>query len=288
MDLPDIDALWDYRDPVASEHRFRVLLPPATATPGPGWHAELLSQLARAVCLQRRHDEAHALLDQATSLLAAAGDRAAIRVGLERGRIHNDTGRTAEAVAAFREAFERADAAAEVHLAADALHMLAYVTRGEESLRWHRAALALCARHDDPRLRRWQVTLHTNMADEYERQGDFASGRRAVEQALAVAEALGLGEAACGSRVFLARLHRLEGNLEPAWEIIQAAFDPNDPRGWSHEEYAECLHARGRIEDARPHFRNAYERHAQDPWFPPTATRRLDRLRRLGAGDADS
>jgi len=135
MDRPHIDALWDHKDPVESERRFRAILPEDDAEADPGWHAELLSQLARAVCLQRRYQDAHAILDGAEPRLEAAGNRAAIRVRLERGRIHNDTERTEEALALFREAWECAEAAAEVRLAADALHMLAYVARGEECLR---------------------------------------------------------------------------------------------------------------------------------------------------------
>ena len=131
MVRPDIDALWDYRDPVESERRFRALIPVDDAPVDAGWHAALLSQLARAVCLQRRYDDAHAILDR-------------------------------------------------------------------------------------------------------------------------------------------------------AWEIIEAVFDPDDPLGWAHEEYAECLRARGHIEESRPHFRRAFARLSNDPWFPPGETERLARLERLG------
>lgn len=283
MDLPTVDGLWDYRDPAGSQRRFEALLECSDAAVEPGWHVETLSQLARAVCLQRRFDEAHAILDRAEPLHACAGERAQVRVCLERGRIHNDTGRTEDAMTLFAEALERAEAAGEIRLAADALHMLAYVARGEESLRWHRRALEFCAQHDDERMRRWEVTLHTNMADEYERQGDFASGRRAIERSLAAARALGLEDTVCGARVFLARLHRLDGDVDQAWTILQGVFDPQDPRGFAHEEYAECLLAMGRVEAARPHFRRAFERLSKDPWFPPGEVERLARLERLGA-----
>jgi len=284
MTPADIDALWVWRDPAESERRFRALLPPDGAAADAAWHAELRSQIARAVCLQRRYDEAHAILDGAEGLLAGAPPRPRIRCRLERGRIHNDTGRTEEALALFREAWELADAAGEILLAADALHMLACAARGEENLRWHRVALEFCGRHDLPRLRRWEFTLHTNMADEYERQGDFENGRRAVERSLAVAEGLGMEAAARGARVFLARMHRLGGDLDRARAVIGAAFDPADPRGFAHEEYAECLLAAGRAEESRPHFRRAHELLSKDPWFPPGATERLARLERLGAG----
>ncbi len=282
MTPTDIDALWDYRDPAESERRFRGLLPRDGDAVDAPWLAELRSQWARAVCLQRRYDEAYAILDGTEGLLAGGPPRPRIRCLLERGRIHNDTGRAEEALALFREAWTLADGAGEILLAADALHMLACVSRGEENLRWHRAAIEFCRRHDLPRLRRWEVTLHTNMADEYERQGDFTAGIGAVERSLALAGELGLAEAARGASVFLARLHRLNGDVHRALEILRSVFDPADPRGWAHEELAESLRASGRVEESRPHFRRAFALLSKDPWFPPGEAERLERLGRLG------
>jgi hypothetical protein len=51
-----------------------------------------------------------------------------------------------------------------------------------------------------------------------------------------------------------------------------------------HEEIGECLLARGRLDDARPHFAQAYTLLSQDPWLLAQESARLERLRNLGGG----
>ena len=57
MSVADFDALWDYRDPAATEVKFRALLPEAEQG-DPDLHAQLLSQIARCEGLQRNFEEA--------------------------------------------------------------------------------------------------------------------------------------------------------------------------------------------------------------------------------------
>ena len=103
----DIDTLWDYQDPVGSEARFREALQrlesetassPRSSVENSHSRAEVRTQIARAICLQRRFDDAHAELDEAQKCLdegLASGvdgepvnaGRAHVRVVLERSRI---------------------------------------------------------------------------------------------------------------------------------------------------------------------------------------------------------
>ena len=139
----DLDALWDYNNPAASEARFRAQLPAATADSANA-QALLLTQLARAVGLQRRFDEARALLDEAVLLLPEAGAVAVIRYQLESGRVHNSAGDSAAAIPHFKRAWKAARAAAEDGYAVDAAHMLAIAAEtGEETLAWNERALEL-------------------------------------------------------------------------------------------------------------------------------------------------
>jgi tetratricopeptide (TPR) repeat protein len=282
MAPPSIDAAWDYADPSGSEARFREMIASAGAAADAGWRVEAHSQLARAVCLQRRYDDAHGILDAVEGLVPARG-RPRVRWRLERGRILNDQGDAAAATAAFEEALALAEEAGEVPLAADAHHMLAYVARGEEGVARHRAAIAFCGRHAEghPGLRRWLVTLHVNLADELERQERWPEALESVEAARAAAEATGAGKRAVGAAVFAARLHRRSGAVDRGWEVLEGVFDPSTADGWAWEERAEALLARGRGEEARAAFREAHARHAADPWFPPGEKARLERLRRL-------
>ena len=103
--------------------------------------------MARAVGLQRRFDEARALLDEAVLLLPEAGAVAVIRYQLESGRVHNSAGETAKAREFFQQAWEMARAVAEDGRAADAAavdaaHMLAIAAESQdETIRWNERAL---------------------------------------------------------------------------------------------------------------------------------------------------
>jgi len=71
----DIDALWEYADPAASETRFRAALERAQGDN----RLELLTQIARTFSLRRDFARANALLDEVELQLAAAGARPQMR-----------------------------------------------------------------------------------------------------------------------------------------------------------------------------------------------------------------
>jgi tetratricopeptide (TPR) repeat protein len=151
-----LDELWDFEDPAGSERRFAV-------EEASEWHtdserAELVTQRARALTLQRRFEDGHALL-------GSVGDsRDAVvrtRVALETGRLLNSAGRPAEAVPEFETAARIAETAGLLFLQIDALHMLAIAdeTRSSE---WAAQAIDLALAAPDDRTRRWLVSLHNN------------------------------------------------------------------------------------------------------------------------------
>ncbi len=133
-----LDELWDFEDAAGSEARFRE------------GAAVLQTQVARALGLQGRFDEADAVLD--------ATDGAPDRVLLERGRLRNSAGDPAAAIPLFEAA---KDAASSLFLRVDALHMLA-IADPERAEQHTAAALALLEGADD-RTRRWAVGLHNNL-----------------------------------------------------------------------------------------------------------------------------
>lgn len=281
MNLPEIDQIWDYRDPAGSERRFRECLSQAQRSGSEEYIVELLTQLARALCLQRRYDEAHAVLDEAESQLAGAGNRARIRCLLERGRVLNDSRRPDDALRRFQAAWELAEQTEERELAADALHMLAYVAEGHEGLQWHQVAIDYCENCSGERFRRWLCTLHMNAADQHEARQDYAAAMQSVEKSLAVAEELDWQERILLAKCFLARLSRLRGNVDQALAILKEVLQAKAPSGYAFEEHAECLLLLGQKDQSRAQFHRAYELLSQDPWFPPTESERLDRIRTL-------
>lgn len=138
-----LDELWDFDDPVASEARLRD----AASTSDD--REALLTQVARALGLQSRFDEAHDLLDS----LVDDG----VRVPLERGRLYNSAGDPAAAVPLFTRAAENASGFLEV----DALHMLA-IADSANALAWTQRGLAAVDASTDERVKRWATSLHNN------------------------------------------------------------------------------------------------------------------------------
>ena len=159
--------------------------------------------------------------------------------------------------------------------------MIAYVTEGEESLRWHHIAIEFCENSEGERFRRWLVTLYMNAADKYEDRKDYARGLFYVRKCLIIAEELRWSERVLDSKCFLARLYRLSGDVAKAMVLLADILKAEAPRGYAFEEYAECLLLSGQEDEARAQFKRAYELLANDPWYPSTETERLERIREL-------
>ncbi|MET4704306.1 hypothetical protein [Frigoribacterium sp. UYMn621] len=157
LEQATLDELWLFDDPAQSESRFRVEL-----EQGGPWddteRAELTTQLARAIGLEGRFDEAAALLIELDDAAPVVG----VRVLLESGRLMNSSGHPDAAAGLFRQAASIAHRADLGFLRVDALHMLAIVDPdGAED--WTALAASLAEESPDPRTRRWLVSLHSNL-----------------------------------------------------------------------------------------------------------------------------
>ena len=293
----EIDALWDFADPAATEGRFRALVPEAEAAGDRAFHAELLSQLARTHSLRGEFEAAHRLLDEAEVLLdgepTADALRARVRCLLERGRCHNSAGDRQAAVPLFWSAFEEArDAQLDVYTV-DAAHMLGIAERPERRLAWNLAALALARASADERARRWQGTLHNNIGWEHHEAGRF-------DEALAHFQAgwdfrRDDAPAAEGTRVAkwtvarcLRSLGRTPEALAMGRELVAEVEDLGREDGFVCEEMAECLLALGEAEEAAAWFARAHRSLKDVDWLARGEPERLARLAVLGgvsAGD---
>lgn len=163
----DIESLWNYSDPQASEQRFR-------ATLAVTWDEDdaviLVTQIARTYGLRREFARAQALLLGIEPQLGGAEAR--VRHALETGRTlssatHPPESQTpqvrAQARAAYLQAYEIARAAQLDALAIDALHMMAFVdTAPAEQLRWNLQALELIEASSQPAAKKWEASLRNN------------------------------------------------------------------------------------------------------------------------------
>ena len=172
----DLRDLWDFSDPVASEQRFRTV----SAESEEPAATRAMTQVARALGLQERYDDAHAVLDA----LVAAEPESRVRLALERGRLLRSAGDPDASRPHFEEAAAEAREAGLEELEVDALHMVALVVEPAERLAAHQAALARARAATVPAARDWDASLLNNIGMEHADAGDHTAALAAFEEAL--------------------------------------------------------------------------------------------------------
>jgi tetratricopeptide (TPR) repeat protein len=213
----DIDLLWDFEDAAASESRFTDL------------RAEVLTQLARSLGLQKRFAEADALLDEAER--SANTIRTRSRILLERGRVRNSSGKKEAAKPLFESAADLTDDEA---LRIDALHMLGIV----DAPSWTERGLELAERSTDPKARRWRASLLNNLGWSRHDAGAHAEALVLFERGLELRKSDGTPLQVHVARWAVARCLRSLGRNAEALAIQEelAATMPDDK--YVHEEIA--------------------------------------------------
>jgi tetratricopeptide (TPR) repeat protein len=281
-----LDDLWDHDDPAASEVRFRAAVAAAEAGGDETAAAEARTQLARALGLQGRFEDADAILDR-VDVDHPAADRVRIRAHLERGRLRRSSGAAAASVPPFEAAWELARAIGEDGLAVDAAHMLALVDAPPGEPGWHRRALDLADTSPDPGARRWRGSLWNNVGRARFEGGDLEEALAAFETALAARREQGRPKETRIAEWCVARCLRALGRPAEALAVqerlaAEAAAAREDEDGYVAEEIGECLLALGRAEAARPHFARAASLLGADAALVEHEPGRIERLRELG------
>lgn len=227
-----IDRLWDFADPVASEARFRAVADDESRSAHE--RAVMTTQVARAIGIQRRDDDALALLDELES--AERPDETAeetaelrARVALERGRVAATAERFDEAVPLFTRAVREAALAGSTFLVLDALHMLALNDAGHEE-EWATEGFDVLDGVRDPRLKRWGVALHNNLGWTKHDAGDAVAALHHFEQAVEAADRYGTAGQQHVARWSVGRALRSLGRTDEALELQRelAVARPDD------------------------------------------------------------
>ncbi len=183
MTTTDPSELWDFDDPAGSELRFRAAAEIAEGAD----RLVLLTQVARALGLQERYDEGHAVLDD----LAVDDPEVATRTALERGRLLRSAAEPEEARPHFEAAAVTALEAGLDALLVDALHMVAMVAPTEDQQRLNEEALAVARGSSDEAARNWDASLLNNLGMTHADAGDWPAALAAFEEALAARERIG-------------------------------------------------------------------------------------------------
>ena len=272
----DLEALWDFSDPTASEQRFLAALADADGEDA----AVLRTQLARALGLQRRFAEASELLsavDPGDSTLAAA------YLDLERGRVLNSGGDPAAARPRFVSALERAEAGGLDFLAADAAHMLAVTESGEAQVPWAERALRIARASDDPRARRWVGSITHNLGWTMHDLGRYDEALRYFERALQFRAEQGDPQQIKVARWTVGRCLRSLGRYDEALALQRELRQDGPGAGYIDEELGELLLITGHPDAAAEHFTTAYRLLSGDGRLAAEQPERLRRLADLGA-----
>jgi tetratricopeptide (TPR) repeat protein len=278
----DLDTLWEYGNPAASEARFRTALAQAKGDE----RLEILTQIARTYSLRRDFSQAHRLLDEVEPQLASAGAAPRVRYLLERGRTYNSAGDKARAKPLFIEAWSIASGAGLDGLAVDAAHMVPIVASGAEGAEWTRRGIELARRSSDAKARALLPALLNNQAWNLHDEGRYAEALPVFREAEAAWLATGRQPQGRIARWSVARCLRSLGRLDEALAIQRALEQEwaaaGGADGYVFEEIAELLEAAGKPDDARPYFRRAAEELGKDPSFAGREPQRLARLRERG------
>ena len=239
----DVDALWNYGDPAASEARFREALVGAR-----GDDALILrTQIARTLGLRKRFEDAERELEAVQAQMAQAGPEVGVRLALERGRWLRSSGRPADSVAWFERAFEQADAARLERLAADALHMVALaVPTLDERMAWNRRTIDYARKASDPKARGWEAPALNNVGSDLREAGRLDESLAAFREALAAYERTGRADGIRFARWQVANVLRLQGRHDEALAqqlaLERDAAAAGQPDPYVYDELA-LLHA---------------------------------------------
>ncbi|HQU17812.1 MAG TPA: tetratricopeptide repeat protein [Fimbriimonadaceae bacterium] len=276
-DKTDLSLLWDFGDPAASGSRFRGVLDTPEAQADPAFRVEVLTQIARALGLQSKLEEARSVLDEASELLPPESSASAW-VEIERGRFENSSGNPQEARQHFLEAWAGARRRGQEALAIDAAHMIAIGSDEAESLAWNQKALELASESADPKARRWTASLLNNIGWTHHSAGRFSEALVAFERALEARLAQGQAEPTRIAKWCVARCLRSLGRVEEALARLRDIEGQADD-GFVDEEIGECLWTLGRREESRAHFTQAFDKLSKVPGLAQNEPERLQSLR---------
>jgi tetratricopeptide (TPR) repeat protein len=280
--LSAIDDHWDFGDPAGTAERFEGLL----GSNDESYVADVKTQIARTQGLRGLFDEAHATLDEVSSVLPRVDLRVEVRYLLERGRVWNSSGARDKARDVFLAAFDAARRVGDDHLTIDAAHMLAIVSDPIGALEWNLLAFRILESSSQQRAKTWVGALSNNIAWTYHDTGEFGTALGYFEQGLEYRRSVGAEPALRIARWAVARCKRSMGRFEEALEeqmAILSEYFPSgrDESGYVAEEIGECLLALGRGRDSRPYFANAHEILRGDQWLTRHELPRIERLRAL-------
>ncbi|MEI8134425.1 MAG: hypothetical protein WCH46_05005 [bacterium] len=281
--LPDFMKLWNYNDPIETETKFRELLPLAVSSGDHSYHAQLLTQIARTFSLRSQFAEAHTLLEGVRDMLSDDMKLARVRYLLELGRTFNSSNQQNLAMPIFIEASELASTIGEESLAIDAIHMIAIAERDPiKQVEWNLKGIEMAVASE--KARAWLRALYNNIGESFLVLKDYVNALEHFRK-LEAYEIERKGSADIFIKKDIAKCLRFLGNPENAADLMQNTLDEllskTEDDGYIREELAEDLFALGKSDEAKIHFKRAFELLSIDGWYKTNGN--LSRLEELSS-----
>lgn len=278
------DQLWDYSHPQKTEAAFRDYL--AQSTLREDAKLQLMTQIARTQSLQRKFDEAHAILDKVKPELSVKTPVAEVRYLLERGRTFNSSKQQDKAIPLFKEAYELSLDRKFDNYAVDSAHMMGIAEKDPAvQLEWNYKALDLAEKSKDEQAQKWKGSLYNNIGWTQHDKGEFKKALEMFEKAL---ELRLTQKSAANIRVAKWSVARTQRSLKLWDEALKTQLElekeleaAKETDGFVFEELAELYELKGEKAKAKKYFGLAYEELSKDEWFKANEAVRLERLRQL-------
>ena len=287
------DSLWDYSQPRETEVKFRALLQDQRHKQPKEWQMELRTQIARALGLQKKFKEGHALLDEFCPSAAEVLLKIEMRCALERGRLHNSANDKPKARLQFQLAYDLATEQKWDFFAVDAAHMLALAAEApKEQVAWNEKALALAEASKEEGARKWLGALYNNLAWIRHDEGQYVNAQGLFEKSRREYEKKGDAAAERIARWSMAKMKRLRGLRNEALRDQQALeseyrrLKEKDP--YVLEELGELYLAAGEKVKSKAYFRDAYELLYPQLSLEKSELPRLARMKELAGRDFNS
>jgi len=273
--MRDFDAFWNYADPASTEEKFRSVLA-NSPDEDEFYTAELKTQIARTLGLQRKFEEGHALLAQIDEDLISQNAIISTRYYLEKGRLYNSNKQLVEAIQSFKRASEIASINKLDNYYVDALHMLGIAFKGSESIHWNEKAIEAAEYADDIRAKNWLGSLYNNTAWTYFDMNEYNKAVSLFEKCLAWNTQKERTVAIRIAKYSIAKCYRMLNRIEEALFVLDEIID-GDEDGYIYEEFAENYLLQQENKLAKKYFQKTFDLLANDIWIQANEPERIAR-----------
>ncbi len=273
--MQDFDAFWNYADPNTTEIKFREVLNSAD-TKDELYIAELKTQIARTLGLQRKFEDGHSILNEIDNVLIDENAQLATRYFLEKGRLHNSNNEKELAYEEFMKASECARLNQFGFYQVDALHMLGIVAKAEDSLSWNEKAITAAETATEARAKNWLGSLYNNTGWTYFDMKQYDKAIDLFQKCLFWNIDKNRMEAARIAKYSIAKSYRMQGKHNEALFILDE-IAAGEPDGYIHEELAENYLATNDLQQAKENFQLTYDLLSEDIWLKANEQERIAR-----------